>query len=214
MGTIVGRNCKVEVALTFAAAANPTAVTKASPPVVTLTSHGLANGAVGYWSSVTAGMIELQDQAFMVNNQATNTWEMPGLDSTDYTTYTAGSVTMAATWGTLSEAMSYEVGGGDVNQLDDTRLYENKTRNIAGLLPSQDLTFGTRPQEIDSTVLAFVTGKAKRGLQILVKISKGSQVLRVAYGTPSVPGESVTVGGAATATFNLIVPAWVVKPNV
>lgn len=214
MGTIVGRNCKVEVALTFSAAVSPTAVTKASPPVVTLTSHGLANGAVGYWSSVTAGMIELQDQAFMVNNQATNTWEMPGLDSTDYTTYTAGSVTMAATWGTLSEAVSYEVGGGDVNQLDDTRLYENKTRNIAGLLPSQDISFSVRPQEIDGTVLAFVAGKAKRGLTVLVKISKGSQVLRVAYGTPSVPGESVSVGSAATANFNLIVPAWVVKPNV
>jgi hypothetical protein len=214
MGTITGRNCKVEVALTFAAAINPTAVTKASPPVVTLSAHGLANGAVGYWSSVTAGMIELQDQAFMVNNQATNTWEMPGLDSTDYTTYTAGSAIMAATWGTLSEAVSYEVGGGAVNQLDDTRLYENKTRNIAGLLPSQDIKFSIRPQEIDGTVLAFIVGKAKRGLQILVKISKGSQVLRVAYGTPSVPGESVSVGGAATADFNLVVPAWVVKPNV
>lgn len=214
MGTITGRNVKIEVALTFAAAVNPTAVAKANPAVVTLNSHGLADGAVGYWSSVTAGMVELQDQAFHVSGSVTNTWNMAGLDTTDYTTYTAGSVIMASTWGTLVEATSYAVGGGAPNTIDDTRLHEAKSRNIAGLLPSQDLTFDIRNQEIDGTVLAFVEAKAKRGLNILVKITKGSQVLRVAYGQPSVPGESVQSGAGATGQFGLIVPGWVVKPNV
>lgn len=214
MGTITGRNVKIEVALTFAASIAPTAVTKASPPVVTLTSHGLANGAVGYFSSVTAGMVELHEQAFMVNNQATNTWEMPGLDSTDYTTYTAGTAIMAATWGTLTEAFSYAIGGGAVDQLPDERLNENKHRNIAGLLPAQDVTIDIRNQEIDGTVLAFVEQKAKRGLPILMKITKASQVLRVLWGTPSVPGESLQSGAAATGQISIIVPQWVVKPNV
>lgn len=214
MGTITGRNCKIEVALTFDVAITPTAVTKASPPSVTLSAHGLTDGEVGYWSSVTAGMVELHEQAFMVDNSATNTWEMPGLDSTDYTTFTAGSVIMAATWGTLTEATGYTVGGGAADQIDDTRLNESKRRNIAGLLPSQDLSIDIRNQEIDGTVLAFIEGKAKRGLPILVKISKGSQVLRVAYGTPSIPGESVASGAGATGQLNIIVPQWVVKPNV
>ena len=38
MTTIVGRNCKVEVALTFAAVAAFTAVTKANPGVATKTA--------------------------------------------------------------------------------------------------------------------------------------------------------------------------------
>src|SRR5687767_10557781 len=100
MPTIVGRNCKIEVALTFAAAVNPTAVTKASPPVATLNAHGLVSGAAGFWT-VSGGMVELDQQAFIVDNEAANTFELPGLDSSDYSTYTAGSVTMAASWGTI-----------------------------------------------------------------------------------------------------------------
>lgn len=214
MGTIVGRNCKVEVALTFAAAINPTAVTKASPGAVTLTSHGLSDGAVGHWSSVTAGMIQLQDQAFMVTGGTSNNFNLAGLDTTDYDTYTAGSATMAATWGTLSEAYGYSVGGGAIDQLDDTRLQDNKRANIAGLLPAEDLTINIRNQETDSTAMAFVRGKAVRGLQVLVKITKGSTVLRVAYGTPGLPSEDVQSGAGATGSFNIIVPKWVTKPNV
>lgn len=214
MGTIVGRNVKIEVALTFAAAANPTAVTKASPGAVTLTSHGLSNGAVGYWSSVTAGMVELQDQAFMVTGSTTNSFNLAGLDTTDYSTYTAGSITMAATWGTLSEAYGYSVGGGAIDQVEDTRLHDNKRSNVAGLLPSEDLTINIRNQETDSTAMAFVRGKAVRGLQVLVKISKGATVLRVAYGTPGLPSEDTQSGAGATGSFNIIVPQWVTKPNV
>ena len=42
----------------------------------------------------------------------------------------------------------------------------------------------------------------------------GSQVLRVWYGTPSIPGESVSAGGLGTGQFNVICPGWVVKPGV
>lgn len=215
MGTIVGRNIKVEVALTFVAAATPTGISKASPAVITLAAHGLANGTVGVFQA-TAGMVELNEQAFYVNNQAAGNFECAGLDTTDYTTFTAAGVTytVAATWGTLTEAMSYSVGGGTIGQVDDTRLNENKTRNIAGLLPSEDLTINIRNQETDSASMLFVRGKAVRGLPVLLKITKGSTVLRVAYGTPSLPGEDVSTGAGATGTINIVVPQWVTKPNV
>lgn len=213
MGTISGRNCKIDVALTFAAAVNPTAVTKASPGVVTLNAHGLADGAVGYWSA-SPGMVELEEQAFMVGSSLTNTFAMPGLDTTDYTTYTSGSIIMAASWGTLTEAAGYSVGGGGADQLSDDRLHLAKHRNVAGMLASQDVSIDVKNQEIDSAVMAFIEGKAKRGLSILMRISKGSQVLRVLYGTPSIPGEGVSVGQLASGQFNVVVPGWVVKPNV
>ena len=213
MGTIVGRNCKVEVALTLASAILPTAVTKAYPPVATLSAHALTAGMVGFWS-VSAGMVELDQQAIVVSNPLTNTWEMPGLDTADYSTYTAGSLIMAATWGTISEATSYEVGGGAADQLDDTRLYQSKRSNLAGLLAAQDLNIGVKQQEINGTAMQFVERQAQRGLYCLFKISKAGQILRVAYGVPSLPGENVGTGALGEGQFSVTCKQFVLKPNV
>jgi len=218
MGTITGRNCKVEVALTFSAAvvAGATLITKANPPQVTDAAHGLSNGSVGFWLMPAGGMVELDEQGFMVNNVATDTFEMPGLDSTDYSTHVAAgnSYTIAATWGTVSEAASYEVGGGAAGQIEDNRLHETKDRNISGNLAAQTLNVGIKNQEVDGAAMQFVATKAMRGLPVLIKISKAGRVLRVAYGVPSLPGESVSAGGGATGTFAVNVPGFCVKPNV
>jgi hypothetical protein len=213
MTTIVGRNCKIEVALTFAAAGSVTALTKANPGVATLNAHGYADGTVGYWT-VTAGMIELDGQATMVTGTAANTWSLAGLDTTNYSTWTAGTITNAATWGTLSESAGYSVGGGAANQIDDTRLNDLKSRNIAGMLAAQDLTIDVRNPLTMGSAYAFIENAARNGTSCLFKISSGSTVLRVAYGVPSVSGESVQAGAGATGQFNIICPAWVLKPNV
>ena len=70
MTTIVGRNCKIEVALTFDAASAATAVTAANPAVATLTSHSVDTGDVGYWV-VTAGMVEAGFLGIAVRMEAT-----------------------------------------------------------------------------------------------------------------------------------------------
>jgi len=212
-GTIVGRGCKVEVALTLASAVSPTAVTKADPGVVTLNAHGLADGAVGFWT-VAAGMVELDEQAFMVAEKDTNTWKMPGFETTNYSTFTAGTVTMAATWGTLAEAAGYNVGGGAADALSDPRLMDLKKRTVAGNLASQDVTIDVSNQEIDGAAMAFISKKAQAGAKALFKISKGNQVLRVFYGSPSLPGEQVAAGALASGQFNVLCQGWVVKPNV
>lgn len=216
MPTISGRNVKVEVALTFASSINPTAVTKADPPSVTLTSHGLSDGDTGYWTT-TSGMMQLNEQAAVINQVDANTFTLLGLDSTNWDTYVqSGSLFFeAATWATISEAASYTVGGGDANPLDDPRLLDNKLRQVAGFNSPENLSIDVSSQEVDGTAMAFVINKARNGASILVKITKVSsgQILRVAYGVPSVPGESVRAGQLGTGSFNIIVPGYVVKPN-
>lgn len=216
MSTIKGINCKVEVALTFGAAKLFTSVSKAYPPVGTLTAHGITNGEVGYWT-IGSGMVELADQAIMANNIASGTIEMPGLDTTNYSTFVSAAgnfLTMASTWGTIAEAAGYQVGGGAGAQLNDTRLTDTKTRNIAGLLAPQDITIDVKNGDVSSAAMAFIERKAQNNEPVLIKISHGTRVLRVAYGTPSLPGENVSSGELASGQFSIIVPAFALKPNV
>lgn len=213
MTTIVGRNCKIEVALTFAAAAAITAMTKANPGVATKTSHGIVDGTVGYFS-VAAGMVELHEQAVMTAAAATNTFNLAGLDTTQYSTWTAGDFIAGATWGLLDESAGYSMGGGAADQLDDSRIHLGKRINVAGLNPAEDITVNLRPPEVEGAALAFLTRAARNGTKVLIKITKDSRILRVAYGTPSTYGEQVDVGGLGSGSFNIVCPAWVLKPNV
>ena len=68
--------------------------TKASPCVITATSHGYTNGDEVYISSV-GGMTELNGRYFKVKSVTTHTFEITdlqdnNLDSSGYTTYTSG----------------------------------------------------------------------------------------------------------------------------
>ena len=61
----------------------------------------MANDTVGYWD-VTSGMPQLDEQATRVKNQTTNTFELQGLNTTNYSAFVAGTFTPVATWQTLS----------------------------------------------------------------------------------------------------------------
>lgn len=212
MGTIVGRGITVQYASTLGSPLSPTAVTKANPAVGTLTSHGMADGAVGYWT-VTAGMVELNNQAAHVMATSANTFTMNGLVTTGYSTYTAGTFTPASAWSTIAEAASYSVGGGAASTLDDTRLYHTRTSNIAGLLAPQDLTIDVRNADVAGAAMAAVEAAAQTSTALLFRIMQGSKTLRVYFGIPSLPGESVQAGGLASGQFNILGDGWCVKPN-
>ena len=66
-----------------------TAITKANPAVVTATSHGYTNGD-HVWINTVAGMTEVNGRRYVVANKATNTFELSGVNSTNYTTYGSG----------------------------------------------------------------------------------------------------------------------------
>jgi hypothetical protein len=210
MTTAKGLAVKVEIALTFSTAKTVTAVSKADPGVATSATHGMTDGTVGFWT-VTAGMTELDGQASRVKNGAGSAFDLQGLDTTNYTAFTSGTFTPAATWGLLDESVSYEIGGGAANALDDTRLIDVKTRNVNGLMGAQNLTIGTKPQTVNSSVMAFIEKQARAQGYVLVRITLHDGSVRVAYGQPSMPGESVQSGALASGSLSITVPAWVLK---
>ncbi len=68
---------------------NISAITKANPAVVTAASHGYSNGD-HVWINDVGGMTELNGRRFTVANKTTNTFELSGVNSSSYTTYTSG----------------------------------------------------------------------------------------------------------------------------
>lgn len=76
-----------------------TAITAANPAVVTIASHGYSQGDTVKIADV-GGMVELLGEQgwrfFTVGNPDTNTFELAGEDSTDYTAYTSGGTAAKA----------------------------------------------------------------------------------------------------------------------
>ena len=70
-----------------------TGITAASPGVVTVTGHNLANGDHVYITGVS-GMTEVNNpnQPYVVANITANTFELSGVDTSAYTAYTSGGV--------------------------------------------------------------------------------------------------------------------------
>jgi hypothetical protein len=65
-----------------------TAITKANPAVVTASSHGYSNGD-HVWINNVVGMTEVNGRRYTVANKTTNTFELSGVDSSSYTTYSS-----------------------------------------------------------------------------------------------------------------------------
>lgn len=210
MTTAVGRNVKLEFALTYSAAKTVTAVTLASPGVATSAAHGMANGTVGYWS-VTSGMPQLDGQATRVYNQATNAFDLQGLNTAQFSAFSAGTFIPVATWGTLSEAIGYSIGGGSPDQLDDTRLTDVVKQTINGLLPSDTLQVDLLSATFNSSVLQLIEDNAIAGTYMVGRITLQDGSVRVFRASPARPGESLARGQLATGSLQFSVKGFVLR---
>lgn len=196
-----GRNCRVEIAATYAAAKTVTAVTKAVPPIVTSAAHALAEGTIGYFDTA-AGMDELLGQAVSVDATAANTFNAEGLDSTNFGTFTSGTVTPVATWLTLSTATSYEIPEGAADELDATTLLDRIKQTETGLMAAQNVQI-SKLSDMQLPALAIVRAAALNGGYIVMRITLSNGERRVFRGQPGLPGESLGLGALANSGFGI-----------
>ncbi len=212
MGTIVGRNVKLEVALTYSAAKTVTAVTLANPGVATSSTHGMANGTVGYWTATGGGMPQIEGQATRVYNQATNTFELQSLDTTTFSAWASGTFTPVATWGTLSEMVGYNYGGGAAEQLDDTKSLDVVEQVLFGPMPADTVQVDLLAQSFSGTTMAFIESAAINQAYCVFRVTIGQDgSVRVFRGMPSRPGESMQRKQLATGSFQIAVKGMVLK---
>lgn len=78
-----------------------TGITQANPGVVTSNGHGFSNGDKVLLESVV-GMTEVNAKQFTISGASTNTFQLDGIDSTSYTTYSsAGKCAVAPALGEI-----------------------------------------------------------------------------------------------------------------
>lgn len=210
MANVKGRGIKVEIAATYSTGKTVTAVTQANPGVATSSAHGMANDTVGYWSSVS-GMVQLEDQATRVKNSVTNNFDLQGLNTTNYSAFTAGTFTPVATWATLGEATSYDIGGGSSDKLDVTTLLDVVKKEEAGLLPVQNVTMNIIAQDTPSAAMALIEAAVQAQSKVTVRITLPTGAVRVFRGEPSLPGESVSQGAVGTGSLDFAVKGFALK---
>lgn len=132
-------NVAVAMQSALGAAKTITGITKASPGVVTSTAHGLANGA--YVFLEIQGMHQLDTRVARIANVAANTFELEGIDTTSFDTFSSGTA-KEITFGTsVTTATNLSSSGGGFDFIDTTTIHSNTKTQMPGLPDAATYTF-------------------------------------------------------------------------
>lgn len=124
-------NVAVAIESALAAAKTLSAITKASPGVATSTAHGYSNG--DYVLLSVQGMFQVNNKVVRVASVATDTFQLEGVDTTDFDTFSSGTA-QKITFGTsVTSATSLTASGGDFDFIDTTVIHDNAKTQIPGL---------------------------------------------------------------------------------
>lgn len=124
-------NVAVAMQSALASAVTITGITKANPGVVTSAAHGLNNGDYVYMG--VQGMYQLDGKVVRVANKTTDTFELEGVNTTSFDTFSTGTAA-AITFGTsITTATSMNASGGDFDFIDTTTIHVNNKTQIPGL---------------------------------------------------------------------------------
>lgn len=116
----------------LAASVSISAITKASQGVMTTGSaHGLSNG--DYVVLAVQGMWQVNDRVFRVTSASGSTATLEGEDTTNYDTFSSGTL-QKITYGTsVTTATTLNSSGGNFAMIDTTTVHMNQKSQIPGL---------------------------------------------------------------------------------
>jgi hypothetical protein len=197
---LIGRNVKLEVAATYGTAKAITAITKANPAQVTSSAHGLTVNTIGYLTDLV-GCDEINLMAMSVGNPLTNTFELTGVDSTNFVSAaTAGNFTPVLTWNTLTTATSISVSDASATQINTTTLLDVVGQSETGILAAQTVTMEQLIPSISSAGLSFIENAALTSTDCVFRATFASGARIIWRGVPSLPGMNVAIDSAVTGS--------------
>jgi hypothetical protein len=128
---VVWKNVSVSMQSALAASKTITAVTKANPAVASCTAHGYSNGDIVYIEA--QGMRQINERAFRVAGVTTDSFQLEGIDSSSFDTFTSGTAAKATLGTSITTATSISASGGEFDMIDTTTIHDNARSQMPGL---------------------------------------------------------------------------------
>jgi len=176
----------------LAAAKTISAITKASPGVATSTAHGYSNGDIVFLT--ISGMYQLNDKPVRVANVTANTFELEGIDTTLFDTFSSGTAEKVTLGTSITTATTVSSSGGNFDFIDSTTIHANSKSQLPGLPEATTFTMDHIWDVTDTGLLALKSAsdnQAKRVFQFTFGTG-GKKMLFAGY-----VGCSLLPGGAA-----------------
>jgi hypothetical protein len=198
---------QIAVLTDFLATGSPSvtisAITKASPPVVTTPMpHGLADGNIVKLTGI-GGMTELNNGTFIVNVLTGVTFELLNINALGYGTYTSGGEVAMATMSNFCELTNYNRTGGTSPEIPTTTICSTAQEFVTGL-PDYGTTaidFNFAPlTTIQQAIQSFYESGAVMGVRIILPDGGGTIVQ---LGFIQQTNESAGVGGLWTGSITI-----------
>lgn len=199
---LIGKNVKIEVALTFGAAKVITGITKANPGVVTSTSHALTANTIGFLSGLV-GCEEIEGMAVSVGNPTANSFDLTNVNTLNFgTAATAGNFTPVLTWATLNPSTSLSISVADPTSLDVTTLIDLSKQEDYGMLGAETATINILSPAVSDTALTFIENAARSFTDCVFRVTFPGGQRIVWRGLPTAPGVDMSMDAAATGGIN------------
>jgi len=168
---IVWKNVAVSMQSAIAAAKTITAITKGNPGVVTSSAHGYINGNVLFLEIV--GMHQLNEKVVRVANKTDDTFELEGINTTDFETFTSGTAKLATLGTSITSATNISASGGEFDFIDTTTIHANYRSQIPGLPSAISYQMDHIWDATDAGFIAMKSASDVQGIRV-VKFQFGS----------------------------------------
>lgn len=188
----VWKNVAIAMQSAIAATKTITAITKASPGVVSIASHGYANGDIVFLT--VNGMRQLNEKACRIANVTAGTFELEGINTTDFDAFTSGTAQLVTLGTSITTATSISSSGGGFDFIDTTTVHDNAKSNMPGLPEATTFTMDHIWDVSDTGLLALKAASDAQSRRVFkVTFGTGGKVMLFA----GYVGASLLPGGSA-----------------
>jgi len=127
----IWKNVAVSMQSAIGSALPITALTNADPGVATSASHGLSDTNIVLIES--SGMWQVNDKVVRVDNKTADTFELEGVDTSDFDTFSSGNAYLLTFGTSITTATTISSSGGDFDMIDITTIHVNQKLEQPGL---------------------------------------------------------------------------------
>lgn len=186
----VWSNAHIDIETARATALVITGITKANPAVVTYTGTDPANGDYVALTDMI-GMVELNDQVLRIANVSGvgNTFELEGIDSTNFTTHVSGSASVVTFGVEMTTVQDVNSGGGDFQFADLTTIHDTLQKRIPTTASPFTMTLGCLFKPSDAAHVELEEANDTKSVRaIKVRWATGAKAAWLAYvGASGIP---------------------------